>query len=57
LAFGCFKNGSATKKRKGFFIAMRKDLAEPFLYNADMFTIVPKLELQFKEKEIPFEDK
>jgi DNA (cytosine-5)-methyltransferase 1 len=48
------KMGVPQKRERVFFIAMRKDLAEPFLYNADMFTIVPKLELQFKETEIPF---
>lgn len=50
------KMGVPQKRERIFFIAMRKDLAEPFLYNADMFTIVPKLELQFKEKEIPFDE-
>jgi len=50
------KMGVPQKRERVFFIAMRKDLAEPFLYNADMFTIVPKLELQFKEKKIPFEE-
>lgn len=50
------KMGVPQKRERVFFIAMRKDLAEPFLYNADMFTIVPKLELEFKEKEIPFEE-
>ena len=50
------KMGVPQKRERVFFIAMRKDLAEPFLYNADMFTIVPKLELEFKETEIPFEE-
>jgi DNA (cytosine-5)-methyltransferase 1 len=50
------KMGVPQKRERVFFIAMRKDLAEPFLYNADMFTIVPKLELDFKEKEITFEE-
>ena len=45
--------GVPQKRERIFFIAMRKDLAEPFLYNADMFTIVPKLELNFKEPKIP----
>jgi DNA (cytosine-5)-methyltransferase 1 len=48
------KMGVPQKRERVFFIAMRKDLAEPFLYNADMFTIVPKLELIFKEPEIKF---
>lgn len=50
------KMGVPQKRERVFFIAMRKDLAEPFLYNSDMFTIVPKLELEFKETEIPFEE-
>ena len=50
------KMGVPQKRERVFFIAMRKDLAEPFLYNADMFTIVPKLELEFKETKIPFEE-
>ena len=48
--------GVPQKRERVFFIAMRKDLAEQFLYNADMFTILPKLELQFKETEILFKD-
>ena len=50
------KMGVPQRRERVFFIAMRKDLAEPFLYNADMFTVVPKLELQFKETEIPFKE-
>jgi DNA (cytosine-5)-methyltransferase 1 len=48
------KMGVPQKRERVFFIAMRKDLAEPFLYNADMFTLTPKLELEFNEPEIPF---
>jgi DNA (cytosine-5)-methyltransferase 1 len=50
------KMGVPQRRERVFFIAMRKDLAEPFLYNADMFTVVPKLELAFKEPEIPFKE-
>lgn len=50
------KMGVPQKRERVFFIALRKDLAEPFLYNADMFTVVPKLELTFKETEIPFKE-
>ena len=50
------KMGVPQKRERVFFIAMRKDLAEPFLYNADMFTIVPKLELEFNEPEINYGD-
>jgi DNA (cytosine-5)-methyltransferase 1 len=48
------KMGVPQRRERVFFVAMRKDLAEPFLYNADMFTVVPKLELIFKEPEIKF---
>ena len=48
------KMGVPQRRERVFFIAMRKDLAEPFLYNSDMFTVVPKLELTFKEPEINY---
>ena len=47
------KMGVPQKRERVFFIAMRKDLASPFLHFADMFTEVPKLELNFKEPKIP----
>jgi len=47
------KMGVPQKRERVFFIAMRKDLAKPFLHFADMFTEVPKLELNFKEPKIP----
>jgi len=47
------KMGVPQKRERVFFIAMRKDLAQPFLHFADMFTEVPKLELKFKEPKIP----
>ena len=47
------KMGVPQKRERVFFIAMRKDLAKPFLYFADMFTEVPKLELNFKKPKIP----
>lgn len=50
------KMGVPQKRERVFFIALRKDLAVPFLYNADMFTVVPMLKLKFNEPEIPFKD-
>ena len=50
------KMGVPQRRERVFFICLRKDLAEPFLYNADMFTIVPKLELEFKEPEIKYRE-
>jgi len=48
--------GVPQRRERVFFICLRKDLAEPFLYQQDMFTEVPKLELNFNEPEIPFKD-
>lgn len=50
------KMGVPQKRERVFFIAMRKDLAEPFLEQKDFFTISPKIELEFNEKEIPFKE-
>jgi len=50
------KMGVPQRRERVFFIALRKDLATPFLYQKDMFTEVPKLELEFNEKEIPIKD-
>lgn len=50
------KMGVPQRRERVFFIALRKDLAEPFLYQQDMFTVNPKLELNFNEPEIPFKD-
>jgi len=44
--------GVPQSRERVFFIAMRKDLATPFLYQRDLFSQVPKLELKFNEKEI-----
>jgi DNA (cytosine-5)-methyltransferase 1 len=54
-----FKIDSATlgvpqRRERVFFIAMRKDLAKPFMSQKDMFTQVPKIDLEFNEREIPF---
>ena len=46
------KMGVPQRRERVFFIALRKDLAEPFLYQQDMFTVNPKLELNFNELEI-----
>jgi DNA (cytosine-5)-methyltransferase 1 len=48
--------GVPQRRERVFFIAMRKDLAEPFLYNPDMFTVVPKLKLEFKGEKILFKE-
>lgn len=48
--------GVPQKRERVFFIALRKDLSEPFLYQKDMFTVAPKLHLEFNEKEIKFKE-
>ena len=49
------KMGVPQRRERVFFICLRKDLAEQFLYQQDMFTVTPKLELNFNEPEILFE--
>ena len=48
------KMGVPQRRERVFFICLRKDLAEPFLYQKDMFTEMPKIEMNFNEKEIIF---
>jgi DNA (cytosine-5)-methyltransferase 1 len=50
------KMGVPQRRERVFFICLRKDLAKPFLYQQDMFTVNPKLELNFNEPEIPFNE-
>ncbi len=50
------KMGVPQRRERVFFICLRKDLAEPFLYQKDMFTQVPKLEMVFNESPILFKD-
>lgn len=50
------KMGVPQKRERVFFIAMRKDIAEPFLKSIDLFTIAPELNLKFNEPEIPYKE-
>ena len=50
------KMGVPQRRERVFFIALRKDLAEPFMAQVDMFTVLPKLKLEFNEPEIPIKD-
>lgn len=50
------KMGVPQRRERVFFIALRKDLANQFLYQKNLFTVVPKLELNFNEKEILFKE-
>lgn len=48
------KMGVPQRRERVFFIALRKDLATPFLKQMDMFTIAPEIILKFNELEIPY---
>lgn len=50
------KMGVPQRRERVFFIALRKDLSGPFMKHVDMFTELPKLELDFNEKEIPIKE-
>ena len=48
------KMGVPQKRERVFFICLRKDLAGSFLYQKDLFTEVPKIDMAFCKKEVPF---
>ena len=48
--------GVPQRRRRVFFIALRNDLAHPFMEQVDMFQSAPKLDLTFNEKQIPFKE-
>ena len=48
--------GIPQKRERVFFIALRKDLSNKFMEYVDMFTELPKIELNFNEKEILFNE-
>jgi DNA (cytosine-5)-methyltransferase 1 len=50
------KMGVPQRRERVFFIALRKDLAKSFLHWQDMFTEIPKIEMEFNEKEIIFKE-
>jgi len=50
------KMGVPQKRERVFFIALRKDIATPFLKQVDMFTISPKIDMFFNENPIIFGD-
>lgn len=41
--------GIPQSRKRVFFICLRKELAEQFLHQQDMFTIMPKIEISFNE--------
>lgn len=48
--------GVPQKRERVFFVCLRKDLAEPFMTQVDIFTELPKLDLEFNEKKIIFRE-
>lgn len=54
--FDASKMGVPQKRKRVFFICLRKDLAIQFLYQKDIFTQMPKINLVFNEKPILFKD-
>jgi DNA (cytosine-5)-methyltransferase 1 len=50
------KMGVPQRRERVFFIALRKDIAQPFLYYADMFTELPKIDMEFNEPIITLND-
>jgi DNA (cytosine-5)-methyltransferase 1 len=54
--FDASKMGVPQRRERVFFIALRKDLAGQFLYQKAMFTVVPKLTMEFNESGIKFKE-
>mgnify|MGYP003636564271 CR=1 FL=1 len=50
------KMGVPQRRERVFFICLRKDLASQFLHQSDMFTLLPKLEMEFNEHKIIFKE-
>lgn len=50
--FDSSQMGVPQKRERVFFVCLRKDLAEPFLYQKDFFTIAPKIDMTFNENVI-----
>ena len=50
------KMGVPQRRERVFFIALRKDLATPFMKQVDLFTVAPELNLEFNEQKITFGD-
>ena len=48
--------GVPQRRERVFFVCLRKDLAEPFIYQASLFDALPKLTLEFNEPMIPFKE-
>ena len=50
------KMGVPQKRERVFFIAFRKDLAEPFLKQVNLFEVQPEIQIKFNEPEITYKE-
>ena len=50
------KMGVPQRRERVFFIALRKDLAKPFLKQMNLFDILPEIKLKFNEQPILFKE-
>jgi len=50
------KMGVPQKRKRVFFIALRKNLANQFMEQKDLFNFIPKINMDFNEKEIPIKE-
>jgi len=48
--------GVPQRRERVFFLCIRKDIADPFLEQFDMFTVTPKIDLTFNEPMIPYKE-
>ncbi|MBK8807785.1 MAG: DNA cytosine methyltransferase [Bacteroidales bacterium] len=48
------KMGVPQRRERVFFIALRKDLAKPFLKQMNLFDILPEIKMEFNEPEINY---
>jgi|TARA_R110000772_G_scaffold57747_2_gene130642 DNA (cytosine-5)-methyltransferase 1 len=48
--------GVPQRRERVFFICLRKDLAKDLLEQKNMFKVLPKIDLKFNEREIPFKE-
>jgi DNA (cytosine-5)-methyltransferase 1 len=48
--------GLPQKRERVFFVCIRRDIAQPFVQQVDMFSYMPFIDLSFNEKAIPFKE-
>ena len=50
------KMGVPQRRERVFFICLRKNLSDKFLYQQDMFTVKPKIQIEFNKEKITIND-